>query len=398
MLPQNWKYLLFLTFTLLLFLLVESSAPKKVDWTASYTQSDKRPYGTYLVRKLLPELFPEASIRNSYQTVYQQLLYEHAPQGVYIFINNVFEPTETDVEAIFDFVEAGGQVFIAAESFSADLRERWGIGMDFRFETPQAPDSSALNLSAPLLKAQKHYLYKKNSANTYFAVLDSSRSSVLGTNQYQEATFIRIGHGAGAFFLNSNPLAFTNYNLLARNNAEYIAKCFSYLLVEELTWDEFYKVGKGYQEQRGLFGVIQSFEPLRWALWLGFASLFLYVLFFTKRRQRIIPILPAYENTSVEFAETMGRMYYQEKNNQALALKILHNLQLFVKKQYLMTLHWTDADEDTIRLLAEKSNLPQEDIASLVRTAKDLQTNRSFSDEKLLKLYQLSHRFTQKPN
>lgn len=63
-----------------------------------------------------------------------------------------------------------------------------------------------------------------------------------------------------------------------------------------------------------------------------------------------------------------------------------------------MTVHWADMDEEKVALLAEKSNLPKEDVASLVETAKYLHQNKNFSSEKLLELYQLSHRFTQKPN
>lgn len=331
MLPKNWKYLTFLAFTVLLFLLVQSSAPKSTDWTVSYAKADKRPYGTYLLHRLLPQLFPEVSIRSSYQSIYQQLMYEQSKQSLYLFINDVFQPSSTDFTALLDFVKAGGKVFVAAENFSPELKVALGFATDFRFEAPQQPDSSSLNLKAPLLKAQKNYRYKKNSVASYFAVIDSSRSTVLGTNQYEEATYIGISYGTGTFFFNCNPLAFTNYNLLARNNAEYIAKCLSYLPIENVIWDEFYKVGKAPEEKRGIFGVIQSFEALRWALWLSLSALLLYVLFFAKRRQRVIPILSSYDNTSVEFAETMGRLYYQEKNHETLGLKILHNLQLFAK-------------------------------------------------------------------
>lgn len=397
MLPKNWKYLLFLACIFVLFLLVQSSAPQRVDWTASYTKTDKRPYGTYLVHKLLPQIFPKANIQSSYQSIYQRLMYGYKGKEVYLFINNTFEPHSTDLTALLQFAEAGGKVLVAAESFSAEMMDTLGFSVDFRFEAPQMPDSSSLNLTKPALKAQKNYRYKKNSVASYFAVLDSSRSSVLGINQYEEATFVRIGYGQGYFLLNCNPLAFTNYNLLARNNAEYMAKCFAYLPIEEVIWDEYYKVGKVSEEKRGIFGVMQSFEALRWALWLSLAALIFYVLFFTKRRQQIIPTLQSYDNTSLEFAETMGRLYLEHKDNHALALKMLHNLQVFIKKQYLMSLQWPEMEEASVRLLAEKSNHPEQDIQHLADTAKYLQKNTSFSDERLLKLYQIIHSFTQKP-
>ncbi len=76
---------------------------------------------------------------------------------------------------------------------------------------------------------------------------------------------------------------------------------------------------------------------------------------------------------------------------------MLHNLQIFIKKQYLMSLQWLEVEEASIRLLAEKSNHLEQDIQHLADTAKYLQKNKSFSDEKLLKLYQIIHSFTQKP-
>ena len=58
--------------------------------------------------------------------------------------------------------------------------------------------------------------------------------------------FLRIKYGEGNFFLNTVPLAFTNYHLLNSDNNEYVYKALSHLPVQQTFWDDYYKDGNKY--------------------------------------------------------------------------------------------------------------------------------------------------------
>ena len=69
---------------------------------------------------------------------------------------------------------------------------------------------------------------------------------------------------------------------------------------------------------------ILSKRSLRWAFWLTLILLFLLMfLVESKRKQRPIAEIPALRNASEDFVKTVGRLYFQQKNNQNLAAKMV---------------------------------------------------------------------------
>jgi len=59
---QHRIYLIILISTLVSFVLIEIYKPKPTDWTPTFSNKDKIPYGCELLYKVLPNVFPNQKI------------------------------------------------------------------------------------------------------------------------------------------------------------------------------------------------------------------------------------------------------------------------------------------------------------------------------------------------
>ena len=66
----------------------------------------------------------------------------------------------------------------------------------------------------------------------------------MGSEHGAGINYIRCAYGEGFFYFHSIPTAFTNYNILRNDNADYISKALSYLPIQTTYWDEYHKAGK----------------------------------------------------------------------------------------------------------------------------------------------------------
>ncbi len=102
--------------------------------------------------------------------------------------------------------------------------------------------------------------------------------------------------------------------------------------------------------------VMLKYPPLKWALWLALLLVALYIFSESKRRQRIIPDKPVVRNNSIDFAETLGRLYYLHHNNANLAQKMVQHLLEFIRQHYF--LNTSQINAEFISGLARKSGFP----------------------------------------
>jgi hypothetical protein len=170
--------------------------------------------------------------------------------------------------------------------------------------------------------------------------------------------------------------------MLFQNNAEYISGALSYLPKGKIIWDEYYKVGRGEEETPLRF--ILSRTALAWAYGITIVSLFCYILFEAKRRQRIIPIVAPPQNATLEFVDTIGRLYYQYGDHKDLAhKKITYFLESVRSRFYLKT---NLLDEEFVEKLSEKSNVEKEQVKMLISLIRKINEAGSVTEEMLIRL------------
>ncbi len=313
------KHILFLIAVFIILFLVEYFSPKPIDWTISLKKEDKIPYGTYILYDLLPDVFQGNNVYTSESTIYETLIEDTLQNENLIFISNNFTPDSLDLDQLYQHVQMGGNVFIAASFFSQNFSDSLNFEIDYPLLGTH--DSLIVNFVNPKLKHQKGYIYKKAVYQYQFNKFDTLSSTVLSIFNHKFVNFIEVKYGAGNFYLCSQPLLFTNYNLLINDNANYAFTALSYLPNRDVIWDAYIKPDKSEINSSVPVRYILSQPPLK-AAWLTLlVGMLLYIIFESKRRERPIPVISGLKNASLEFAHTVGRLYYRTGNHKDLAHK-----------------------------------------------------------------------------
>ena len=203
--------------------------------------------------------------------------------------------------------------------------------------------------------------------------------------------------GKGNFYIHCNPIVFSNYFQVEKNNIEYTSKVLSYLEPGDIIWDEYSKTTynsefqNNEQQQEGPLKFILSQTSLRWAWYVMLIALILFIIFRTKRMQQSIPVLEPNENKSLEFVQTIGRMYYIRKNHKQLALQKIKLFLHFINEKYQLATH--TPDEIFIQKLVMKSEISANSIQSIFKHAKYIDNTDDVTDNDLIELHKLLEHF-----
>ncbi len=380
--PLHNKYLLIgFSVALVAYIVVLILTPRPIDWSLSFSKKDKIPYGSSILFAELEQLFADGEIKTMHSPIYNYLQHTSQNNTSFIFINNFFKPDDLDLNKMLDMVESGANVFVSAVEFTEKLQDTLRFSVDEEvFSTYETSDSIILNLVNPKLKSSKGYTYNKAFHKVYFESYDTLKTTVLGIGDKALTNFVRIKYGAGNFFINTNPLAFTNYNMLIGENYEYVFKCLSYLPNATVIWDEHYKQKDAVSGSE--FRYILSQNALRYAWYLLLFGLLVYMVFGSKRRQRMIPIIKPPQNTSLSFVDTIGRLYYRKKDHLNMAKKkYTYFLEFLRTKYYINTAH---IGPEMYNEISEKFEVPNATVKQLFNMVQRIHQSQSISEEDLI--------------
>lgn len=380
-------YIVFLVALFVVVVYFEATAPRPVSWESSFTRQDRIPFGGYILFDLLPQLFPESDIAVASSPAYNVLVDSYRDGTNYIFINNYFAPDALDVEQLLEFVDRGNHVFMAATDFSPLLSDSLGfeVGADF---SPFS-DTVSVNFSSPSLKESPPFTFKGRFGHAYFGKIDTANTVILGTDGDGAANFIRVSYGDGDFIASTVPYAFTNYHLVDERNAEYVFRALSYVPDGAILWDEYYKAGR--KEVRSPLRYILSEAPLRWAWYLTLIGVVLFMIFMGRRRQRIIPTIKPLPNATLEFAETVGQLYYRHGNHGNIAGKKITYFLEYIRTHF--GLNTAERDDEFYRMVAARSGIELDVVRSTFDYIDATIAQQHVTDERLLALNAAIDRF-----
>ncbi|MDP4218243.1 MAG: hypothetical protein Q8927_18740 [Bacteroidota bacterium] len=376
--------------------------PEKIlDRRISLRRKDKIPYGTYVAYDNLKAIFPNAEV-----TINRSSPSEFAEGGVgkkaYIIIVQRMDPDPDDLTALLNFVGQGNTVFISAFGFGDSLLNNLNVKPGYRFFSLNGRDTLRLSVTNPVTRDSLSFFYPGDANDSYFRSIDSQYTSILGRDAWGKPDFLKFGYkGGGAIYLHYAPMAFTNFFLLFGRNKAYYENALSYIPVttNEIKWDEYFRYyeysGSG-SRRKGFsaLGYILSNTSLAWAFWLVLLLFLIIYLFESKRRQRIVPVIPPLRNNSLDFVKTIGRLYYQRRDNHNLLLKMSAIFQDHVRTRYRLHVPPTaDGEPAFIERLAHRTGFDRTALGDLLAQMRQLRDAGSVSDEGILALNQSLEEF-----
>lgn len=383
---------------------VNTAQPRDV----TYSYKDKKPYGGYVVYHWLQQLWDDKKpnvITRSFASAYTKNASMKDGGNVYVILANHNYTSPGDLRSMKSFVEDGNTLVLGLCTPDSALSATFG------FKTASAEAYSpvlfrskekdtTIRFLSPLLDERVFYGERLHAGN-YFTEVDTAVTTILATDHEDRATFITIAQGSGRVLVLLDPVGLTNYPLLSRRNSHFMENVFgyvpNYVNNNTLYWDEFYKYQTAPRtdddDSNGLFALMKRYPAIRWAVWLTVLLVIFYIVFESKRRQRIIPEIPPVTNTSVEFVKTMGKLYFEHHNNTNLAGKMAQQLLEYIRNRY--SLNTQELDEAFMNTLSRKAGYPLENTRVLVYQTLQARQGYPFTDEDLHAYYTATHQFYQ---
>jgi len=396
MLKNNKAYII-LAILFISLVLFEYYGPKEPDWSLSFSKNDKIPFGDYIAFDLLPDAFPESKIHINNKSIYHLDNDIDFANSTLIFNNKNFNISQPALEKLLDFAQKGGKVFISSEKFAEKFADTLNIKTKINWNFIVNKDSLQINFVHPKLKVDSGYYMRKQSYEIYFLNDDNFRNEIIGIFKNEKyINFIKIPYGKGAIFLHTVPFAFTNYNILIDNNAEYIFKIYSYLKNTHIYWDEFYKPEKelanNNRKSTSLLFFIERSAPLKQAYNLLWLMAILFLLFYAKRKQQPIPEIKPPQNASLEFAATLANLYLNQNNHKDILLKRYLYWTDFLREKYYLSFESINS-KDAVDIISQKTGAEKKCIQAIIRRYNFALKQETTNAENLLNFNKLLEKF-----
>lgn len=410
--PDRTKILIITLAVLALLLLVylfTANSKSPVNWRQSYDKESRQPYGTYVIYELLKSYFPGKDMydieKNLSESVY---LKDKQTQQNYFFLGEKLYLNEKDIKAVKDFVKAGNTAFIAAKSIPKNLLYPFDTGKTAKnwYELSYISDTAVtMNLNHPALRSDQgydfHYKVKDRYIADHWHFLERDFESFnedyveLGRLNQEKINFLMVKFGDGRFVFHSNPLVLTNYHLKRARALEYAEALLTHMKQGKIYWDNYNNV-KHIQRnnKQSPLSFILSQPSLRWAWYLGLLLLFLYLIFRSKRKQRIIPVMSSPRNSSLEFVKTVGRLYFQQNDHKKLAEQKFRLFLNDIRKKYQLNIKNDDAL--FFKQLSAKSGVNMHLIENIFQQYEYFKNEKQILKTELLEFHNLLEDFYRK--
>jgi hypothetical protein len=407
--------------TILLFYFGNFGISKKYNWSTSYRHDKNEPYDFSILQQLLKENYGFERIDTD---LAEKLPIENAAENAYIFIGNYPYHDQQTAETIFDFAKNGAEVVLLSESTPDSLLYFISNYLNYEISLNTSVKSS-IEIKASFFKPSdsknyrfSHKISAKDSSEFYWTYFSSELSSFSSYGSFTSGNytkkkytnFIGIKVGSGYIYWHCNPMLFTNL-YLSKNNIngfEHLNAFLSHFKAKKWYWDhasvypnrskmpsEREKAEKPKTSMKYIFS--QPALKLAWLILLAMAVL--YALFGAKRRQQHIPIMEANRNTSLEFINTIGLLYFQQQDHKVIFEKIMQLFRAHLRRRYGLILKDEDLqDEDKIRLTVKRTDISDVIIRNIFSNYLELKSKLNknsveMSAETLNKFYQLVDSF-----
>ena len=368
-------------------MIVLASCGARLNKRITLWRNDKIPYGTYYAYNNLQHLFKNSTIETNDKS--PEAFYGYQSSAAYIIVGYSVRPDEAELKAILNHAISGNHVFISAMDIGENLLDSFKLKVSETYPDVYH-DSLTVRVFDPSSHDSLSFSYPGARLDNYFTRMDSSVTNILGRNENGYANFVKFTYqNGGTVMIHLAPGALTNFFLLHKQNKKYYDLVFSPIpdTVDQVIWDDYYRHhmnGNDYGKKSTFskLGTFLANDVLRWAFWLTIALFGIIYIFESKRKQRVIPSIKKLNNTSLDFVKTIGRLYYQRKDNKNLAEKISTHFLGYIRTTYNMST--SQLNDDFVNRLAFKSGYSAALVNDVLSEIKKIDDAYDVSDEELI--------------
>lgn len=379
------KYFVYFLLAALVVMFIQLYFPNPINWNRNFNTQSKDPYGLYVFNQELPHLLKDQKLVKTSLTPYEYFLdNEQVSENktTYLFVENTSSLDGVSVQQLLKKVSNGADLVIATENFY------YGNSSILDTLKIQSHNIKTNNLHFVNKGSSTDTLNIKDEYNNIFTVKNPENYTAIAKLN-NNISFISTKFGKGTVYISSSPILLTNFYIL-NNEAKssiFTEEFASFIKKENVVWfDENYNIGER-QSNNSILNVIFKHKSLRFAWYTLIIGLLLYVIFYGKRKQRIVPVIDPVKNTTVEYIETVGNLYYQENDHTQLLDKQIKFAMYFIRTEW--KINTQELNQDFKSKLQQKSLANIADIDQFINFIISFNTDKKYSQTDLIQFNQL---------
>jgi hypothetical protein len=378
------------------------------NWVELYRYQGKQPYDLKLVHDHLENQVGSSNFDIQDKSFEGQKLPKN---GAYVFIGTQAFYDEYEIDSLLNWVKNGHTAFLAVKAIDNDLTSKFFDSLTclpmLKGNTGYFYDTIvSTSLLHPEFKdktASFEYIGFNGPENYDFGCFDgrlfcpNSPFQPLGLTQNTHVNFIRIPQGKGQILVHCSPVMFCNYYMTSYREAKYIQAVLSHINEKEIVWDEYhrhphqdYNIENSGQGSTPLEFILEH-KSLRWAFYLILSLALIYLIAATRRRQRIVKLIEPLRNSTLEFVQAMGRLYFLQRNHPTLIQMQMRYFLHFVRERYRVKARTPELIQ--LDILSQRSAIPKEQIQTIITEYTRLKAYVELSDAEAIAFHKLLNQF-----
>lgn len=394
------------------FIFYRKSFIPKHSWREDFRKTSEKPYGLSLFYSTIKKISPETKL--IYNQSYE-LLDTTETNTNFISIGNEAYFDSIAAMHLVKYVGKGNRALIASEYSPLEiLRLFVTIGdtilgyqvsadsvLNVQFVPGPNTYTSQMRFVHQVLKDTVHYNWSVYSKSYFSDTLEQYNFKALSYSNERNVNSFYLDIGKGRLIVHSNPLLFTNYYFVTKDGFEHNNNILSQLQKGSVYWNDPYT----FTETKGSGGNISapsrnplmflfSHPYLKWAWYLFLITILLYLIFRSKREQRVIPIIPVNVNTTIEFTKAVGTLYFENKGRNHIANEMYTLFLAEIRSRYNFS---TDIPEnELIEKLSVRSGVRQNILSGLFNQFNFVRTSPDATNDDLVNLYNQIEKYHKK--
>ncbi len=376
----------------------------KYKWEPDYSKKSNQPYGLKYFYDVMKEQHHTISSVSNY--AFEELDNTKTNTNL-IAIDTYIEFDSVNINYLLDYIKVGNKALISTDDAPTYLLERIlpSAGTIYGYDEYENKfiDISYADSKVPYpqkIRIQHQYLKKptpRNWSGYYPNYFNSTfTDSTIKPISYFNDTIVNcfyISYGKGAFIIHSTPMMFANYNMIQKSGFKNVNNIFSYLNNGPIIWNEYQFVnedGNSSSETNPL-KFLFSHYTLKTAWYVFLISILIFILFRSKREQRIIPVIYKNKNTSIEYAKAIGSLYFQKKQHHNIGNELYHIFLADMRARYHIV---TSLDKkDLIEQISHRAEIKKDTVTELFDLFSDVRHNVNATTKELIALYKALENF-----
>ena len=381
-------------FSLLIFTLFDIKDVPDLKWKEHYSLSSKQPYGAWIFQEMIRRRFEHIPVvRNIQDTTLNSV---NSGKNLYILIGDYITLNESESEELLDFAEQGNDILLITGTLGLTLEEDDPFVWDM-----EGLYDSTVTIIYPGDNSFEHtFTYYHESltepALTNFGALSrdlwsDDEHTVHGFTSDSLIVYDQWTLGEGHIFLHTIPAVFCNLAAKQPNYRVHFNSIFEQFDPDLVILDHMSFHHGGDLSESPLQFILGE-KSLRLAYFLLIFAAVSFMIFKSKRRQRIIPTRQSNVNTSLEYVRTLSYLFLHQKQHKKLIYHLQGIFNHHLRKRYFLNRH----DEHFIPNLVKKSQVSYEEIVALLEEFDRANKKLNVGDKHLVLLHQRLDTFYKK--